>query len=138
MTESPARCHRPVRQGFACWPNETMARNLRKRLDRLERTLIDFANEKQDDFCNCREMIVADPAHPDQFEAEMNRFCPVHGLRDLGSLIHVHHIVPADPAKSAVLDRLVQEYESRRPPDAIIRDRLRQLGLELKNEAERS
>ena len=68
---------------------ESMSRillSLRKRLARVERSLTEFATRQQlrNLRCNCREVIVADPDKPQEFEAEMNAGCPLHGFRRLG------------------------------------------------------
>lgn len=87
--------------------------SLSNRLARVEQRLADKMQREGLADCICKETIVA--LQPDDFEAEMNRECPVHGLRELsGNLIRIHLV---DPDPSAVedprMDELMAIYDAR-------------------------
>jgi hypothetical protein len=91
---------------------------LRKRVMRVERILTEFAERQKRVNCNCRnwrEFTFADPDKPEEFEAEMNRICPVHRFRRLGSIVEIKHIWEG-AAKSAKLEQLLKIYRARLSP----------------------
>ncbi len=110
-----------------------MLGSLRKRLTRVERSLIEFATRPQlrNLRCNCREITPADPEEPEAFEVEMNLKCPVHGVRRLGEILD-DIIVGEERAK---LDELLKIYKARQLPGDRL-TRLRQAGLKLKHDSE--
>jgi hypothetical protein len=65
-------------------------RSLRRRLAKVERELVDSARQEKLTNCICLANIIAVSTDPEQFEAEMNRPCPVHGFRRLGKIIAVN------------------------------------------------
>jgi hypothetical protein len=105
---------------------------LRKRLAKVERQLASIARDAPRE-CNCRSATVANPDHPEEFEAEMNRTCPAHGFRRLGWLAVIEHIGRRGDERSAKLDQLLKTYKARRSPDELRLSRLRQVGLKLKH-----
>jgi hypothetical protein len=60
--------------------------SLSRRLAKIERQLIDGARREELENCICRQLTVADPNKPEEFEAEMNETCPLHGFRRLGEI----------------------------------------------------
>jgi hypothetical protein len=90
--------------------------NLRTRLAKVERRLGDVARQEQLTNCNCKFIgatIACNP--PEHFEAEMNRPCPAHGFRDLGTII-CYRVVHAGGRweDTTRLKQLVATYEARR------------------------
>lgn len=61
-----------------------MASNLQKRFAKIEQILTAIAGPQRWADCNCCERISAYRDKPEEFEAEMNKRCPRHGLRRLG------------------------------------------------------
>jgi hypothetical protein len=112
---------------------ESMSGSLRKRVTRVERSLIEFATRHQlrNLRCNCRERTPADPEEPEAFEAEMNLKCPVHSFRRLGEILDV--VIPGE--ERAKLDELLKIYRARQLPGDRL-SRLRQAGLKLKHDSE--
>lgn len=102
---------------------------LRKRLARVERTLANIAKGEELANCICldsRSLTVAWPHQPEEFEAEMNRTCPVHGFRRLGMIVQVRSVHgDGTVEESAKLDQLLEIYEARQLPT---KPRLSQLG----------
>lgn len=83
-------------------------RAFKQRLDKVERLI----RREQLATCICQEWTGVDIAS--EFELEMNRPCPVHGLRSLGELDRIMFVkgdgsVVEDPE----LDRLIEIYEER-------------------------
>ncbi len=62
-----------------------MSGNQRKRLEKLEQKLADLARQEALANCNCLPLTFA-TSQQRLFEAEMNKTCPVHGLRRLGRI----------------------------------------------------
>jgi hypothetical protein len=111
---------------------------LSKRLTRVERILTEFATRPDPDIygrCNCRQSTIADAGKPEEFEAEMNRGCPLHECRRLGAIVKIEHIGQAE-GKSAKLDQLLKTYRARLCPMDLRLSRLREVGLELKRRSE--
>lgn len=110
-----------------------MSESLRKRVTRVERSLIEFATRQQLRKLryNCREMTLVDPEEPEAFEAEMNLKCPVHSFRRLGRIVDIE-IVGEERTK---LDELLKIYRARQLPGDRL-SRLRQAGLKLKHDCE--
>jgi hypothetical protein len=95
-----------------------MSRNLEKRLAEVERRLRDVARRDQLANCNCQQLTSAFSS--DNFEEEMNRPCPAHGFRDLGTIMHTV-VVPTnslvreiEPEEDTKLQALIATYEARR------------------------
>ena len=109
-------------------------RDLRRRLTRVEQTLLEFAaqpNPSSTEPCNCPTTTIAHPDKPEEFEAEMNRMCPLHAVRRLGIICTLRYIRRADDDKSAKLEQLLKTYRARRSGNPRL-SRLREVGLELK------
>jgi len=90
---------------------------LGKRLARVERVVADAARRERLTGCICkrhpfdRTLIIS----PEEFEAEMNRTCPVHGFRRMGELIIIEFVSPDATCDEGVIKRvhLVEEYKLR-------------------------
>jgi hypothetical protein len=90
--------------------------SLRRRLARIEQTLADRIKQRELDDCICGGPCIAipGPENEDHFEAEINRPCPVHGLRRFDSFIQLGSVNPdGTPMKFPRLDKLVEEYFAR-------------------------
>lgn len=87
---------------------------LRKRLANVEQGLATIAKQEGVSNCICSPATLALPDQPEEFEAEMNRKCPVHGFRRLGTIMRVR-FVEADGTivESPKLDQLLETYEAR-------------------------
>jgi hypothetical protein len=86
---------------------------LRKRLAKVEKHLADRARHAELANCVCREMTTA-WTH-EEFEAEMNQTCPVHGFRRLG-IIHSISFVNPDRTlteDSLKLEQVIETYKLR-------------------------
>jgi hypothetical protein len=71
--------------------------SLRKRLDKLEQEQADRAKVEELANCNCPELksAVSFLAFcPEQFEEEINKTCPVHGLRRFGEIAIMDFVNP--------------------------------------------
>lgn len=96
--------------------------SLRKRLARVERALANTAKQKEQASCICRDITTADTHNPGEFEAEMNRPCPAHGVRQLGRIMVFVWVKalngrpdtsgPKDP-RELELERLLEVYRGR-------------------------
>lgn len=84
-----------------------MSGSLRKRLKKAERKWADVAKREEIAYCICRTSMF--PSEPDEFELEMNRPCPSHGFRRLGTVFHLC----TDSAKTERMDELIAEYKRR-------------------------
>ncbi len=86
---------------------------LRKRLAKIERDLAQMETRKELAHCLCRKVTQA--LDPEEFEAEMNRTCPVHGVRRLGQLLIIRMINPdrSLAPESVKLHQLVDKYKCR-------------------------
>jgi hypothetical protein len=85
--------------------------SLSKRLAKVERELAERVRRKELAHCVCGGAIRA--ALPEEFEAEMSRTCPVHGLRRAGILI-ICDIIERDGSlteESVKLHQLVDAYK---------------------------
>jgi hypothetical protein len=102
--------------------------SLSRRLAKIERQLIDGARREELENCICRQLTVADPNKPEEFEAEMNETCPLHGFRRLGEIIEIQYI----GRKNTKLDQLLEIYRARQSPRNFRLSQLRQVGLGLK------
>ena len=90
---------------------------LRRRLVRLEQALAETAEQGKLADCVCKfrnqsPAMIAFSNKPEEFEAEMNQKCPVHGFRDLGNIIHMKFTDLPD--ERFRLDDLLDEYYARR------------------------
>lgn len=86
---------------------------LSRRLAEVEHRLADKVRRENLANCVCREITVASAAR--EFEAEMNLYCPAHGLRRLGQIVHVLFINldRTETEESAKLTQLVEAYQVR-------------------------
>jgi hypothetical protein len=88
---------------------------LRKRLAKAEQRMADLGRRAELANCTCEECVtIANPNHPEEFEAEMNLPCPAHGFRRLGRIMHLVFVEPGvteHPRTS--LDELIATYEGR-------------------------
>ena len=80
---------------------------------------------------------MADPAKPEDFEAELNEVCPVHGFRRLGKMVEIQYIGQTSP-KIAKLGQLLEIYNARESTRKLRLSQLRQVGLWLKRGCEES
>ncbi len=95
-----------------------MSRGFEKRLVEVERRLRDVARREHLANCNCQQLTGA--FNSEKFEEEMNRPCPAHGFRDLGTIMHTV-VVPTnglvreiEPEEDEKLGALIATYEARR------------------------
>jgi hypothetical protein len=104
---------------------------LRKRLARVEKVLAQTAKQKELASCICQDLTFALPHEAEQFEAEVNRTCPVHGFRRLGQILPVTFVKPDKTytEESIKLLQLVEAYELRL-------SQLSQSGLELEYDSQ--
>ena len=97
---------------------------LRKRLAKVERRLAEITTRKHLANCTCSKdaLIVAMPGQAKQFETEMNRTCPVHGLRRLDKIMCLRFVVSESAPESEKelvrqendeIDQLLQIYRAR-------------------------
>jgi hypothetical protein len=91
---------------------------LRKRLVRVEKALAEPAGRDNLAFCTCKGRAecsgtIAFSNKPEEFEAEMNQKCPVHGFRHLGRLIVFRVVAPGRKDERCRLDELLEEYRAR-------------------------
>ena len=89
----------------------------RRRLAKVEKALAETAEQEKMANCICRlgpksRPTIAISEEPEEFEAEMNQKCPVHGFRDLGNIIHIKVTDLHD--ERFRLDDLLDEYYTRR------------------------
>jgi hypothetical protein len=84
-----------------------------KRLAKVEQQLADRARRAELANCHCRGMTMV--FTPEQFEAEMNRTCPAHGFRRLGTILAVGFVKPDKTVteESAKLMQRVETYNLR-------------------------
>jgi hypothetical protein len=108
--------------------------DLKRRLARVERTLVDVAKREEMVNCICSQSTTVDADRPEEFEAEMNLTCPAHGYRRLGALVVISHV----GRESAKLDQLLETYKSRLYPKRPRISHLRRVGLELKHDLQES
>ena len=96
--------------------------SLRKRLAKLEQEHADRVRRKRLRDCNCAEeklAVALSMENIEDFEAEMNRTCPVHGFRSLGELVAIVFQAPSEtrggtPTElSSKLLQLVDTYDLR-------------------------
>lgn len=89
--------------------------SLGRRLARVEQQLTERKRRAELGNCNCPEITIALPHLAEEFKAEMNRTCPVHGFRRLGKLLVVSFVEPGMTVteESAKLDQLVETYRFR-------------------------
>jgi len=80
-------------------------------LAKVERHLREKAWREKLAHCNCKDVMVADSDHPEEFEAEMNLPCPAHGFRRFGLLVTNHFV--ADDDDPSRLDELIATYHER-------------------------
>ena len=66
--------------------------NFSRRLAKIERQLIDRARRVDLANCNCRKVTIFHPSKPEEFEAEKNKPCPAHGVRQLGMIVHIEYM----------------------------------------------
>ena len=68
-----------------------MSGSLRKRVTRVEQSLIEFATRHQlrNLRCNCREITPPIRKNQRHLRREMNLKCPVHSFRRLGEILDV-------------------------------------------------
>jgi hypothetical protein len=91
---------------------------LRRRLEKAEKVLAETAEQEKLANCICKVGAKSRPTivrsdQPEEFEAEMNRKCPVHGFRDLGGPIIVIRLTD-HPGERFPLDDLLDEYKARK------------------------
>lgn len=109
--------------------------SLRKRMAKVEQTLANLAEGESEAKCICKAVTVIWSDDAEEFEAEMNRTCPAHGFRRLGTIVRVG-FADADGTvqKSAKLDQPLETYEARLSPTKRRISRLRQVALKLKHD----
>lgn len=62
------------------------------------------------EYCNCRSITTATSADWREFADEMNRLCPLHGLRRLGHIVCVSGYADEGDPDDRRLTDLLQEY----------------------------
>jgi hypothetical protein len=82
-----------------------------RRLLRVREGIASIAKNLARPFCNCRFSTEVDIEHTDEFEAEMNVPCPIHGPCRLGVLIIIS--VQGSDTGRARREQLIQEYYRR-------------------------
>lgn len=94
--------------------------NLYKRLAKLEQECAEIELHEKLRNCNCPEVKSAAPFFfafgPEQFEADMNQTCPVHGFRRLGKILPIVFVEPTDKTlveDSVRLSQLINDYQLR-------------------------
>jgi hypothetical protein len=92
--------------------------SFRRRLAKLEQECADRVRREELVDCNCPEIksVVSFLAFGSkQFEAEMNKTCPVHGFRRLGSIVALNFVEPngTETEDSAKLSQLIDTYQIR-------------------------
>ncbi len=65
---------------------------LSQRLARIEQQLIELEVTEQIVNCNCRRTTVFHNRSPEEIEAEKNRPCPAHGVRQLGQIVIIEYL----------------------------------------------
>ncbi len=93
---------------------------LRRRLAKVEKTLAETVEQEKLASCickvgaKCRPTIVRSD-QPEEFEAEMNRKCPVHGFRHLdGPMIVIRLTDLPNERQRLRIDDLLDEYRARK------------------------
>lgn len=88
--------------------------SLSKRLALVERRTAFQAQREARVLCECNDFTVANTRRPEQFEAEMNRPCRVHGFRQLGKITcGVYVNKDGTVEDTSRLDELLAEYFAR-------------------------
>src|ERR1019366_524822 len=104
-------------QHMHTWWTDTMSplSSLSRRLAKVEQKLADSARREKLVNCICGDTIIAVSTAPEQFEAEMNRTCPVHGFRRFGEICAVMFGCTDGPEteEEAKLGQLLETYELR-------------------------
>ena len=88
------------------------ARNQRKRLEKIRTEITNLVNREAAKLCCCRLITVGNGYNPDEFAAEMQRPCLVHGSRNLGHIVTWTCTTP-DHDDLRLLD-LVRQYRQGR------------------------
>jgi len=92
-----------------------MSGNRRKRVDKLEQKLADLIRQEALVNCICLKHLLVWTR--EKLESEMNKTCPVHGFRRLGTLVRIVSTAGKDAEKIDEgylgLEELVQEYYRR-------------------------
>jgi len=84
-----------------------------RRLEKLEKQVAKLGLGK----CNCKVLTFVVPGREDEFDAEMNRSCPVHTFRSLGNVMRVSNGPKGDPP-SPRMSEVLAKYKQRQA-DAI-------------------
>lgn len=121
--------------------------SLHKRLARVEQAVADIAKRKEEaaTTCICTGSTWANSCYPEEFEAEMNRVCPVHEFRALGRIFVARFSMSFngwfdETARQAErdpkeLERLLEIYRARHRSWLSARSaHLNQVGLEIQND----
>lgn len=97
-----------------------MAGNLNSRLAKVERGLACIKEKYDQADCICNALVGLSRETLEQFRAEMNRPCPVHGFREL-HIIYFFSVEPAHDLNSRAIviedpevNAALEEYERRR------------------------
>jgi hypothetical protein len=111
--------------------------SLRKRLVKAEHMLAHLAKGESGAKCICQMVTVASPDRTEEFEAEMNRTCPVHGFRRLGMIVRVEFVGRERRVEeNANLDQLLETYRARQFPTKPRLSQLRQAAIKLKHDSQ--
>jgi hypothetical protein len=91
---------------------------LRRRLAKVEEALAETAEQEKLADCICKDRprgpgTLAFSNRPEEFEAEMNQTCPVHGFRHLGHIMAIRFVDPDHKDERFRLDELLEEYYAR-------------------------
>jgi len=86
------------------------ARNQAERLGKIRAAIHSLVSREARKLCCCQLLTVA--LNPDEFEAEMNRVCVLHGRRNLGHITTVT-CTPPDQDDLRTLDLVLQYFQRR-------------------------
>ena len=91
-------------------------RSLHRRLKEIEERLMEMGRKDDRSRCICQEMTVVLPWQNEWFEKEINRSCPSHGVRSLGTIVCIRFVRPDRTSpENPEYDRLIKIYEERQP-----------------------
>jgi hypothetical protein len=87
--------------------------SLRKRLEKVERSLARMQRQKRLANCNCLGSITVCLGKEAEFAREMSLPCPAHGVRNLGRIVRLDPVPPGrGPEPASRLDGLLAIYEA--------------------------
>ena len=84
------------------------SRELEQRLVQMRAQVAEIVRKEARSFCNCEQITVIAGQTPEEFEAELQAACPVHGLRILGIIVHLGTLPPDDDDRR--IGELIKSY----------------------------